>query len=56
MAWDLQEKSGDPVGGGWDYDENNLTYNENIDPESTLSVLYDSLGVGAYSWTNLTKN
>ena len=56
MAWDLIEKSGNPTGGGWDYNEPNLTYNEAIDPDTFLSVFYNSLGADAGTWTNTNKS
>lgn len=53
MTWDLIEKSGF-TGGGWDYNEPNLTYNEDIDPDTGASVTYNSLGTED-TWTNINK-
>lgn len=49
--WDNQEKGGT----GWIYNEANLTYNENIDPDSGGEVFYNSVGV-APTFTNISKN
>lgn len=53
-TWDTQEKPG-ASGGGWDYNESNLTYDEDIDPDSDLEVYYNGLGE-EITWTNQTKN
>lgn len=54
MTWDLIEKSGFSQG-GWDYDEPNLAYNEDMDPDTGSSVAYNSLGT-AGTWTNTNKS
>lgn len=56
MPWDNLEKAGSPIGGGADYNENNMTYNQDIDEDTGLSVTYNSLGVNATPWNNITKN
>ena len=47
---DLQEKTGS----GWNYDEDNLTYDAVTDPDTGLPVLYDSLGTNT-SWNLESK-
>lgn len=54
MSWDNQEKPKADEG-GWDYNEQNLNYDEDIDPDSNLPVKYNSLGT-AQEWTNQNKN
>jgi hypothetical protein len=51
--WDNQEKSG-TIGGGWQYDEPNLTYDAMLDPDTGNPVYYDGFGIDT-SWTNITK-
>ena len=53
-TWDNLEKPGF-ANGGWDYDETNLSYDEDIDPDTQLSVTYNGLGT-AVSWSNQTKS
>lgn len=56
MSWDLIEKSGNPTNGGWDYNESNMNYDQDIDDDSMLSVLYNSLGATSTPFTNISKN
>ena len=56
MVWDLIEKSGNPLGGGLDYDEGNMAYNVNIDLDTGLSVTYNGLGGVADTWSYIAKN
>ena len=53
-SWDNQEKPG-LEGGGWDYEENLITYDEDIDPDFGLVVRYNGLGT-AQSFTNQNKS
>lgn len=50
-TWDNQEKSGF----GWSYDESNLSYNEDIDPDGGNSVLYNAVGT-LTTWSNQSKS
>jgi len=50
-VFDTFERSGT----GWDYNEVGLTYNEIIDPTTSLQVLYNGVGTVA-SWTNINRN
>lgn len=52
--WDNIEKPG-VSGGGWDYNENLITYNQDIDPDTSLTVYYNGLGV-VQSWSNQSKS
>lgn len=52
-TWDSQEKAGNS--GGYEYNENNLTYNAVTDPDSGLTVSYNGIGT-ITSFTNLTKH
>ena len=54
MTWDLLEKTGFN-NGGWDYDEPNMTYNEDIDQDTGSDVNYNALGT-AGTWTNTNKS
>jgi len=54
MSWDLIEKSGF-TGGGWLFNESNLSFNEDKDPDSGSDVTFNSLGT-AGTWTNTNKN
>jgi hypothetical protein len=51
--WDDQEKAGSLE--GYDYNEFNLAYNEDTDPDSGLSVLYNGMGYSS-SIINQTKS
>jgi len=53
-TWDLIEKSSTSLG-GWQYNENNLTYNQAIDPDSGGTVNYNGFGNTA-TWSLLTKS
>ena len=54
MTWDLLQKSGF-IGGGWSYNEPNLIYNEDEDPDTGSDVTYNNLGT-ADTWTNTNKS
>lgn len=52
ITWDKQEKPGVlPPSSGWDYDENLLEYDQDIDTESGLEVFYDGVGINT-TWVN----
>jgi len=53
VTWDNIEKPGQ-TGGGWDYDEPNLDYDSDADPDSNLTVYYNNLGE-APTFTNISK-
>ncbi len=53
-TWDLQEKSNNTAG-GWTYDENNLGYDDLLDPDSGLPVFYDGFGLSV-TWSLLSKS
>jgi len=53
-TWDNNEKPG-MAGGGWDYNEPNMTYDEDIDPDSQLTVYYNGLGT-VPAWTDVSKS
>lgn len=50
-TWDAQEKPGILAGGGWDYDEDQLEYDSDEDPESSAQVVYNGEGEDT-NWTN----
>jgi hypothetical protein len=54
MAWDLIEKSG-VSGGGWEYNDGNLAYNEDQDPDSLSDVTYNNVGTQG-TWSNTNKS
>ena len=54
-TWDLQEKSGEETGGGWRYEDPNLTYNAATDPDSGDIVYYNGIGL-TVTWVNQTKS
>jgi len=54
MAWDLIEKTGFALG-GWDYNEPNMQYNQDIDADTSNSVTYNQLGASG-TWNNLNKS
>lgn len=49
-SWDSVKKPG----GGWAYNEVGYTYNQATDPDSGLSVYYNSVGLTT-QWTALIK-
>lgn len=49
--WDRRERSGK----AWTYNDNNLTYNQAVDPDSGDTVYYNGLG-STTTWSNLTKH
>jgi len=51
-TWDNVEKSGSTT--AWEYNEVNMTYNQLLDPDSNLPVLYNGIGVST-SITNVPK-
>lgn len=53
-TWENLEKPGF-ANGGWDYNENNLEYNQDLDVDTGLSVVYNALGT-ANTWTNQAKS
>lgn len=52
-TFDNIEKSG--TTGGWTYDEPNMDYDQDIDPDSGDFVTYNGLGNDS-SFTNITKS
>ena len=54
MSWDNIEKSGFALG-GWDYNEANLAYSDDKDPDTGSDVTYNSLGTEG-TWTLLNKS
>lgn len=50
-TWNNQEKAGF----GWDYDEINLAYDDDTDPYSGNSVLYNAVGTLTV-WSNQSKS
>lgn len=53
-TFENREKPGTNIG-GWDYNEDEITYNESLDPDTNLTVFYNGLGVST-NWSNETKN
>jgi hypothetical protein len=51
--WDTIEKAG-TSNGGWTYDEDNLEYDQLIDPDSGNKVYYNGVGTSV-AWTNIPK-
>ena len=49
--WDTREKSGQ----GWEYNEPNMAYNSENDPDGGSPVYYNQVG-SATVFTNQTKN
>jgi len=49
-TWDNVEKSG-AIGGGWNYNEVELTYEQITDLETGNTVYYEALGL-AQNWIN----
>lgn len=56
MPWDNIEKSGRPIGGGYELNENNLTLNQDLDLDTGLSVTLNGLGLAQGAWSNINKN
>ena len=54
MSWDLIEKSGFALG-GWLFNETNLSFNDDKDPDTVSDVTYNSLGIEG-TWTLLNKS
>jgi len=52
-TWDNLEKSGNTE--GWEYDETNLLYDSETDPDGNSTVYYDTMGI-AVSITNVIKH
>lgn len=53
-TWDDIELTGTGTG-GWEYNEPNLTYNQDVDPDSGESVLYNGIGFTT-SWASPSLN
>lgn len=53
-TWDTIEKSG-TVNGGWFFNENNLTFNQEIDEDSGNTVYFNGFGLSA-NWINIPKS
>lgn len=49
-TWNNFDKTG-VVGGGWQYNEANLTYNQVIDPNTGNIVYYNGIGLPT-TWSN----
>ena len=52
-SWDNLEKSGS--GQGWEYDEVNLSYDAETDPDGNSIVYYETIG-SSVSITNAVKH
>lgn len=53
-TWDTIEKSGTGAG-GWFFNENNLAFNQETDPDSGNPVYFNGFGLSA-NWTNQPKS
>jgi len=53
-TWENLEKPGIINDGGWDYEEQDLDYDQILDLDTGNTVFYEGLGVST-DWTNLNK-
>jgi len=53
-TWDLQEKPSTDVG-GWDYNEELIAYNQDLDEDTGNPVYYNGLG-GSQTWAFQSKS
>ena len=54
IIWENLEKSGG-ITGGWDFNENNMSFNQVFDTDTNNTVFFNGLGLLAI-WTNQIKN
>lgn len=55
MSWDLLEKSITGTGSGWDYNESELAYDQDVDTDTGSDVFYNGLGTQD-TWSNISKS
>lgn len=53
-SWETYERPG-TVGGGWEYDNAVIKYDDPTDPETGQTLYYDGEGT-AQTWTTINKS